>query len=340
MDSCDHMITGSADEAAADTNFTAAGGFGGAAGLPVVANVILPSGRLSSAALHALPAQQLVALIEAGVVRAVTAAAAATAVTSGTAAAYALNSTTGADAGPAIPVQAIALNLIPQALALNESVRLCLTCARSAEDPSNSLCIDRRIRPIAAHLMPQDTSDTSSSRWIIAYFPRGIAPSQVFNASLQLVDVESGELLTADSATGTTCDLSLVRPPNAGTRIIAPTAVSESGLVHFRTITLAARPGSSVNVSVQCSRGGIALPVLPSSVQPLAVLPCPAGQVGRTGSFACDVCSDGTYTDGVGEAECSARHALCVWQPALAADCRSILAFGLRLQRSRTCSSS
>lgn len=62
-----------------------------------------PSDRLSTAALSALPVGQLVALIEAGVVRTVSAADVVAALTNGAAAAYALTTTSGANAGPAIP---------------------------------------------------------------------------------------------------------------------------------------------------------------------------------------------------------------------------------------------
>lgn len=305
---------GEPDVAAVIGNLTApGGGYGSGLVLPGTAEVVLPRNKLTASAIHGLPPAQPVAAVDSsGVVRRTTAGDVNASVAAGSASAYALavNSSSAQDSTEStFPVQAIALNLIPQALALNASVRLCLTCARVPEDPSNSLCIERRIRPVTAVMVPQEGQPLTMLQaadqqlaLTIAFFPRGIAPSQVFNASLQLMDRDTGELLEADSVTS--CDLSLLRPPDSGTRVIAPTAVSEVGVVAWPSITLAARPGSSVNVSVRCNRGGVSLPVLPTYFHEMSVLACPAGQVGRTGSFACDICSEGSYTDGLGEAEC------------------------------------
>lgn len=310
------------DAAAGDANVAAVignltvpgGGYSTGFVLPGTADVVLPRNKLTATTLQDLPGVQPVAVVDAGVVRRATVAQVSSAVAAGMASAYALDANTSSASGvhtvePIFPVQAIALNLIPQALALNASVRLCLTCARVPEDPSNSLCIERRIRPVTAVMVPQEGPPLAIERAAdaqsvlsLAFFPRGIAPSQVFNASLQLMDRDTGELLAADSVTS--CDLSLLRPPDSGTRVIAPTAVSEVGVVAWPSITLAARPGSSVNVSVRCNRGGVSLPVLPTPVHAMSVLPCPAGQVGRSGTFSCDICPEGSYTDGVGEAEC------------------------------------
>lgn len=220
----------------------------------------------------------------------------------------------------ALSVMAIALRpLTPQVAALAATMQLCVRCALSVDDPSDELCLQRRITAMGAVLLQPG-------------LPQALQPGAVFNVSVALVDREAlgaaAEAAVSTSGAGgvalsavshallhqdddTTCSLTLPSTTtsasggssgggsgvdNGFARVVAGTPRAAGGLLFFDAVTVLVAPGRTVSVAVACSRGGLAVPVLPRPLQPVAIATCRAGYF-VSPALSCEVCGENTHRD-------------------------------------------
>lgn len=211
-----------------------------------------------------------------------------------------------ASAATPLSVMPIALRpLTPQVAALAATLQLCVRCALSADDPSDELCVQRRVTSMAAILLQPG-------------LPQALQPGAVFNLSIALVDRDAlgalGEAAVAASGAAgvplsavshailqqdgdTTCSLTLPAGGDSSfARVVAGTPQAAAGLLFFDAVTVLVAPGRTVSIALACSRGGLAVPVLPRPLQPVAIATCKAGYF-VSPALSCEVCGENTHRD-------------------------------------------